>query len=224
MKQPDIYNLPLAVSELFYSIQGEGTRAGLPCVFVRLQGCNLRCEWCDTEYAQQIGGGHRMEFREVKEYIEDKKCSFVEFTGGEPLLHPELIPTVRHLCDKGLTVAIETNGSLDISVLDTRAVRIMDVKCPGSGMEKFNLWENMEYLQTHDEVKFVLRSEDDYLYSKKIIEKYDLIRRTASVLISAVHGSISPESIAGWMLRDRLEARLQLQLHKIIYDPSRRGV
>jgi len=175
------------VSEIFYSIQGEGTRAGLPCTFIRMQGCRLRCSWCDTPYALEIKQiENQMTGYEILKKIEEIGCNFIEFTGGEPLEQAEIKGLMTKLCDEYYTVAIETSGYIDISDLDTRIIKILDVKCPDSKMEKKNRYENFNHLTKIDEVKFVIASLDDYEFAKEICNKYDLTYKVNAVLFSPV--------------------------------------
>ncbi|MCX6139764.1 MAG: radical SAM protein [Candidatus Kapabacteria bacterium] len=213
------------VSELFLSVQGEGTRAGLPCVFVRLQGCALRCAWCDTAYALD----HRvisveMSGTQIIEQIKEFSCSFVEFTGGEPLEQEAVVPLMKLFCDLGYTVAVETGGHIDISPIDPRVVCIIDVKCPDSKMSSRNRMENLEVLRSHDEVKFVIASRGDYEYARSVIQKYNLERRCAAVLMSCVFNTIEFVQLVEWILEDKLNVRFQLQMHKFIWSPETRGV
>lgn len=213
------------VSEIFHSIQGEGTRAGLPCTFIRLQGCKLRCVWCDTPYAldkRQIE--QEMTSDQIIAEIQRIGCQFVEFTGGEPLEQEEVIPLMKTLCDMGYTVAVETGGHIDIAAIDERVCRIVDVKCPDSRMSTLNRLENLEILRPTDEVKFVLASREDYEFARSIVERYDLTTRTAAVLFSCVFDAVSFRTVAEWILQDGLNVRFQLQLHKFIWDPNQRGV
>jgi len=211
----------MRITEIFHSIQGESSYAGLPCVFVRTTGCDLRCVWCDSEYA--FYGGHRMSIDEIIEKVKEYGCKLVELTGGEPLLQPEIPELARRLCDLGYTVLIETGGHRDISVLDPRVIRIMDIKCPGSGEHAKNLWSNIDHLRPQDEVKFVLADMQDYQWALEVIRRYNLEERT-KVLISTVHGKVDLQEIAQAMLRDRLCARFQVQLHKYIWGPDAVGV
>ncbi|MBN1449201.1 MAG: 4Fe-4S cluster-binding domain-containing protein [Bacteroidetes bacterium] len=215
----------LKVSEIFHSIQGEGSRAGLPCVFVRLHGCGLRCSWCDTPYAlDHREGGEMMETGTVLSRIAAHRCDFVELTGGEPLEQEAVFPFLTELCDQGFTVAVETGGHVDISPVDPRVILIMDVKCPGSGMEKKNRAENLPYLKPTDEVKFVVRDREDYEWMRAFIEREHLVGRCGEILVAPVFGEIVYRDLAAWILEDRLSVRLQLQLHKYIWDPDTRGV
>ncbi len=216
---------PLKISEIFYSVQGEGSRAGLPCVFIRLQGCGLRCVWCDTPYAlDHSSGGTMRDAGSILEEVRRIPCPFVEFTGGEPLEQAECLPLMTRFCDEGYTVAVETGGHVDISSVDPRVIRIMDLKCPGSGMMKKNRYENIACLTRRDEVKFVIADETDYRWAAETAARYDLPSRCGEVLFSPVFGAAPSRDLAEWILRDRLRVRFQLQLHKYIWDPGRRGV
>ncbi len=225
----------LKINEIFFSIQGESTRAGEPCVFVRLTGCHLRCGYCDTEYAFYEGRAWSIEqvLAEVQKI--GRGCRLVEVTGGEPLLQPAVHPLMVRLCDAGYTVLLETSGACDISPCDRRVVRIMDLKTPGSGQVERNLWSNIEHLAQHDEVKFVLCDRDDYDWMKNVLAEHNLAQRVAAVLVSAVHdvpqgkelpGStgLSLRDLSQWVLTDGLPVRVQVQLHKLIWDPQMRGV
>lgn len=212
----------LTINEIFFSIQGEGTKAGLPCVFVRLTYCNLRCVYCDTEYAFYDGRDMSMDdiISEVKKY----GCNFVEITGGEPLMQENVHDLMKKLCDDGYSVMIETGGSLPIEKIDNRVKIIMDLKTPYSKMDKKNRYENIEYLKPIDEVKFVVGSSEDYEWTKEIISKYGLIDKVEQVLISPVFGEVENIDLANWILKDNLNVRFQLQMHKYIWDPETRGV
>ena len=210
----------LKVSEIFHSIQGESTGAGLPCVFVRLAGCNLNCSYCDTLYARE--GGELLSREAVLERVEAYRCRLVEVTGGEPLLQEETPALVSALLDRKLEVLIETNGSLDISVLDPRAARIMDLKCPSSGETGKMRWENLAHLTPRDEVKFVIGGREDYLWAKAVAG--ERIPAGPAVLFSPAAGQLDPAELAGWILGDGLEVRLQLQLQKVIWPGRDRGV
>jgi 7-carboxy-7-deazaguanine synthase len=212
----------LNITEIFYSIQGESTHAGRPCVFVRLTGCNLRCRWCDTAYA--FYGGQRMTIEEVTAAVARHQCDLVEITGGEPLLQEGVYALIDVLLGAGDTVMIETSGASDVSRLDPRVIKIMDLKCPGSGESERNLWSNLEHLTARDEIKFVIANCADYEWAREVIRTRNLAARVAAVLISPVFGEIDPAAVAGWMLEDRLPARMQLQMHKHIWDPTARGV
>jgi 7-carboxy-7-deazaguanine synthase len=215
----------LRVNEIFHSIQGEGRRAGLPCVFVRLHGCGLRCAWCDTPYAlDHRSGGEARDVDDILAAVARHRCRFVELTGGEPLEQEACIPLLTALCDQGYEVAIETGGHVDIAPVDPRVSVIMDVKCPGSGMEKRNHPGNIAYLKPGDEVKFVLADRVDYDWAVDFIRREKLHDHCKEILLSPVSGSLVPRDLAAWMLADGLQARLQLQLHKFIWDPDTRGV
>ncbi|MDT8323593.1 MAG: radical SAM protein [Bacteroidota bacterium] len=215
----------LKVSEIFHSIQGEGSRAGLPCVFVRLHGCGLRCAWCDTPYAlDHRTGGDMMDSGSVLSRIAAYRCDFVELTGGEPLEQEECFNFMTELCDQGFTVAVETGGHVDISPVDPRVTIIMDLKAPGSGMMKKNCLGNLAYLKPTDEVKFVLRDRGDYEWTRDFISRETLAERCGEILLSPAFGDIAYRDLAAWILEDRLPVRMQLQLHKFIWNPDARGV
>jgi len=211
----------LRVNEIFYSLQGEGTRVGRPCVFVRLTGCNLRCIWCDTPYA--FHEGRWMTVSQVVEAVRSYGCQLVEVTGGEPLLQPATAVLLSRLADEFPTVLLETGGALSIAELDSRVVRILDVKCPGSGESERNHWENMGLLRHSDEVKFVLADRADYEWARDVVARYDLTSR-CEVLLAPVHGTLRPADLAAWILADRLPVRLGLQLHKLVWPGVERGV
>lgn len=213
--------MSLKIKEIFKSIQGESTYAGLPCVFIRLAGCNLRCSYCDTPEAWE--NGREMELGDVLNRAEEPGVQLIEITGGEPLLQRETPELARLLCERGHTVLVETNGSLDISVLDKRVVRIMDLKCPSSGESEKMLPGNACYLTARDQVKFVIASRGDYEWAKDRILGLG-IEGKCEVLLSAASGRIEPRDIVAWMLRDNLKARFQLQMHKYIWPPGARGV
>ncbi|HUF77457.1 MAG TPA: 7-carboxy-7-deazaguanine synthase QueE [Thermoanaerobaculia bacterium] len=204
----------LRVTEIFHSIQGESTFAGRPCVFVRLTGCQMRCRWCDTEYA--FHGGEWRSREEVVAEVAGYGCSLVEVTGGEPLLQPGTLPLLAELCDRGYEVLLETGGGLDVSEVDPRVRRIVDVKCPGSGEAEANRWENLDLLRPTDEVKLVIAGEADYLWARRVVEERRLAER-CPVLFSPVAGELAPQELAEWILRDRLPVRFQLQLHKLLW-------
>jgi len=215
------------VTEIFHSIQGESTWAGLPCTFVRLTGCPLRCVWCDTAYA--FHGGIRMEIGEVLDAVRAHGCRLVEITGGEPLVQPGAATLAAALLDEGCTVLVETSGALDIGVLDPRVHRIMDLKCPGSGEEHRNLWSNLDHLTGRDEVKFVVDGPDDYEWAAGAIRRHGLDERVldgslGALLVSPVWGSPGLEELAAQILASGLPVRFQTQLHKHIWGPDRAGV
>ena len=212
----------LTVNEIFYSIQGESSFAGRPCVFVRLTGCDLRCRWCDTPYA--FHEGERASLDDVCAAVESYRCPLVEITGGEPLLQRDVYPLMRRLLDTGKTVLLETGGHIDISDVPGAVVKVVDVKCPGSGEASHNDWANLDRLARHDEVKFVIRDRVDYEFARAAVERYGIAARCAGVLFSPVHGALEPADLAGWMLRDRVPARVQVQLHKYVWGPEARGV
>lgn len=215
----------LKISEIFHSIQGEGSRAGLPCVFVRLHGCGLRCTWCDTPYAlDHRNGGETVDAADILSRIAAFRCAFVELTGGEPLEQDAVFPFLTELCDEGFTVAVETGGHVDIARVDPRVIVIMDVKCPDSGMEKKNRIGNLDYLKPTDEVKFVIASRTDYEWTRAFIERERLAQRCGEILLSPVFGAIEARDLAAWILADRLPVRFQLQMHKFVWDPDTRGV
>lgn len=212
----------LTVNEIFHSIQGESTHAGEPCVFVRLTACDLRCSWCDTPYA--FHEGHKRSLDEVVAEVEQYGCRTVEITGGEPLLQEAVYPLMQRLLDGGYTVMLETGGHRPIDRVPAAVVKVVDVKCPGSGESQRNCWDNIAHLAPHDEVKFVIKDRADYDYAREVIARYGLAARVAALLLSPVHGELDPRTLAEWMLADRLPARLQLQLHKFIWSPTTRGV
>jgi 7-carboxy-7-deazaguanine synthase len=213
----------MRVTEIFYSIQGESSYAGLPCVFVRLAWCNLRCTWCDSEYT--FTGGTDLSVDEVLAQVKSYGCNLVEITGGEPLVQKrECCELVRRLCDENFQVLIETGGSLDVSVLDHRACKIIDVKCPGSGEAERNLWSNLETLNPRDEIKFVIADRADFDYALAVIGKYQLDKREPSVLISPVWGSVELRDVSEWILRSGKCLQMQLQMHKLIWGADARGV
>lgn len=212
----------LVINEIFYSVQGESTHAGRPCAFVRLTACNLRCNYCDTEYA--FYEGRRMAVAEVAAQVAGYRCPLVEITGGEPLLQEGVYTLCAALLDAGLQVMIETSGAADVSRLDPRVIKIMDLKCPGSGEAQRNLWSNLGHLTAIDEVKFVISGRADYEWSRDVIAEHALERRVNAVLLSPAFGRVDAASLAAWMLQDRLPARLQLQMHKYIWSPTARGV
>lgn len=212
----------LTVNEIFHSIQGESTHAGRPCVFVRLTACDLRCSWCDTPYA--FTEGRKMNVEEVLEHVRSYNCDVVEITGGEPLLQKEVYPLMNRLLDEGRTVMVETGGHLSAEQVPAGVIRVIDVKCPASGEAGKMHWPNLERLRSTDEIKFVIQDRGDYDYARHIVEKYELLHRSGAVLFSPVHGVLDPRLLAEWILADRLPVRLQLQVHKYIWDPGTRGV
>jgi len=212
----------LTVNEIFHSIQGESSHAGRPCVFVRLTACDLRCSWCDTAYA--FHEGRKMSVDEVVAAVDDTGCPLVEITGGEPLLQEDVYPLMDRLLAAGRTVMLETGGHRPIARVPHAVLKIVDVKCPGSGEADKNDWDNLNRLAPHDEVKFVVKDRADYEFAKDVIARHDLASRAAAVLISPVHGTLDPRTLSEWILADRIPVRLQLQLHKYIWSPTTRGV
>lgn len=211
----------LKVNEIYFSIQGESSKAGLPCVFVRLTYCNLRCTYCDTEYAFYEGKDQSIDeiISEVKKY----NCNLVEITGGEPLVQEESIDLMKRLCDDGFDVMLETGGSLSIKEIDERVMIILDLKTPSSGMLKKNLYDNIEIIKQTDEIKFVIGSREDYEWTKGIIEKYNLASK-CGILFSVVFSKLEPVKLVNWILEDNLNVRFQLQMHKFIWEPDKKGV
>jgi 7-carboxy-7-deazaguanine synthase len=212
----------LTINEIFYSIQGESTYAGRPCVFVRLTACDLRCSWCDTAYA--FHEGRRQSIDEVLAEVDRLDCPLVEVTGGEPLLQEDVYPLMQSLLERGRTVLLETGGHRSTERVPEAVVTVLDVKCPGSGEAHRNDWRNLERLRPHDEVKFVIRARTDYEYARDVITRHRLGARAAAVHLSPVHGVMDLRQLAEWTLADRLPARVQVQLHKYIWDPLTRGV
>jgi 7-carboxy-7-deazaguanine synthase len=212
----------LRVNEIFFSIQGESTWAGCPCVFVRLTGCNLRCHWCDTAYAF-YEGRHRA-VGDIVEQVRAYECNLVEVTGGEPLLQKGVHRLFELLLDSGFTVLVETSGERDVRTVDSRVIKIVDLKCPSSGECGRNRISNLHYLSTHDEVKFVIADRCDFEWACEIINHYQLSGRLRAVLMSPVFGTLQPADLANWILTERQPVRMQLQMHKHIWPPDRRGV
>lgn len=212
----------IRIHEIYESIQGESTFAGLPCTFVRLSRCNLRCRWCDTP--QAFEGGTETPRAEVLAKALSFGTPLVELTGGEPLLQPGAIPLLQELCDAGRTVLLETSGERDISQVDPRVHRIMDLKAPGSGESKRNRWENIAELSKRDEVKFVLADRADYDWTKGVIAEHLLPDRVHAILLSCVWGELDPKDLVKWVLEDQLPVRVQMQMHKVIWDADAQGV
>jgi len=212
----------LTVNEVYLSVQGESTKAGLPCVFVRLTFCDLRCTYCDTEYAFYEGKKRTLD--DIVTEVLGYGVPLVEVTGGEPLLQKNVLPLMTRLCDAGCTVLIETAGAHDISGIDSRVHRIMDLKTPGSGECGRNLWSNIAHLRKSDEVKFVIGSREDYEWARGVVREHALDARVGTVLFSPIFGRIEPREIVEWVLEDRLPVRFQLQMHKFIWEPRQRGV
>ncbi|MBI4544265.1 MAG: radical SAM protein [Gemmatimonadetes bacterium] len=217
----------LRVTEIFHSIQGESTWAGLPCTFVRLTGCPLRCVWCDTAYA--FYGGEKVHLEEIISKVEEIGTPLVEVTGGEPLVHRNAFRLVEKLLDRGFTLLVETSGAVDVAPLDARAHKIMDLKCPGSGEEARNLWSNLEHLTERDEVKFVIRDRRDYEWARDVVWQRGLaervkIGRVRALLFSPVWDEMPFQQLAEWVLEDRLPVRYQIQLHKVVWGANVPGV
>lgn len=217
----------LRITEIFHSIQGESTWAGVPCTFVRLTGCPLRCSWCDTEYA--FHGGEKMTLDAIIERVHEIGTPVVEVTGGEPLAHRNAFALVERLLDDGFTVLVETSGALDVAPLDPRAHKIMDLKCPGSGESERNLWSNLDHLGAGDEIKFVVTDRTDYEWARSVIRERGLDERVRTgtlraLLFSPVWDAVDWQDLAQWILDDRLPARFQLQLHKLVWGANVPGV
>jgi 7-carboxy-7-deazaguanine synthase len=212
----------LTINEVYHSIQGESTWAGRPCVFVRLTFCDLRCNYCDTEYA--FYEGKKQPLPEIVDVVGKFNCPLVEITGGEPLLQKNVLPLMTMLCDAGHTVLLETSGAHDIAPVDARVHRIMDLKTPGSGESDRNLWSNIDHLSKRDEVKFVMGSREDYEWSREKVLRLELSKRCGAVLFSPIFGRVDPRQIVEWILADNLDVRFQLQMHKFIWTPTQRGV
>lgn len=217
----------LRITEIFHSVQGESTWAGLPCTFVRLTGCPLRCVWCDTAYS--FHGGEKLSLDDIVEQVRAIGTPLVEITGGEPLVHRNAFVLAERLLDLGYTVLVETSGAVDVAPLDPRAHRIMDLKCPGSGEEARNLWSNLDHLTGHDEIKFVIAGRQDYEWARDVIRSRGLDQRVArgelrALLFSPVWESMDFRQLAEWVLEDRLPVRYQIQLHKIIWGADVKGV
>lgn len=211
----------LKINEIFKSIQGETTFQGVPSLFIRTTGCNLRCKWCDTEYAYHEGTDHTVE--EILKIVDKYSCKYVAITGGEPLIHKETPILAEHLIRSGYKVLVETGGSMDISVLHPDILKIVDIKCPSSGMTEKMFWQNLGHLSKQDEVKFVIADYEDYLWGKSIIETYKL-SGMCTILLSPAFGLLDPKVLAAWIINDNLPVRLQLQMHKYIWGPDVKGV
>ncbi len=211
----------MKINEIFYSIQGESTFAGLPCVFIRLTGCNLRCRYCDTKYAYEEG--EELNLFDILRIVQKYNCNLVEITGGEPLLQPDTVELSKKMIFENRRVLIETNGTQDISVLPAGVIRIMDIKCPGSGESDKTEWSNISKLKQTDNVKFVVADKTDFDWAEKIVLKYDLTTKT-QVLFSPAFGIVKPKELAKWILESGIPVRMQLQAHKYIWEPKERGV
>jgi 7-carboxy-7-deazaguanine synthase len=224
----------LLISEIYLSVQGESTFTGLPCIFVRLTGCDLRCSFCDSAYA--FTGGTSMPLSEIIEKIEGLGCSLIEITGGEPLLQKGVFPLMENLCQGGKTVLLETSGAHDISKVDPRVIRIVDMKCPSSGESDRNLLSNLQHLKLSDELKFVIGTREDFNWAREFVLKHELDKRVRSILFSPVfytaaipgqiagHEGIDPRLLVEWILEAKLPVRFQLQIHKFIWSPTQKGV
>ena len=213
--------MSLKINEIYYSVQGESTHAGRPCIFIRLTYCNLRCSYCDTEYA--FYDGKDMEITYIMSEIKRWDCNLVEVTGGEPLFQDECIDLLNELVNSNYEVMLETGGSLSISDVPKKVVKIVDFKCPSSKMEKKNLWSIVDDLQGHDEVKFVIGNREDFDWAKDKITEYSL-DKICTLLFSPTFGEIDPQLIVEWILADNLPVRMQMQMHKMIWSPEEKGV
>jgi 7-carboxy-7-deazaguanine synthase len=207
-------SVSLRISEIFYSLQGESTRVGLPSVFIRLTGCPLRCTYCDTAYA--FTGGQTQTLNEIIKEASSYSIPYICVTGGEPLAQKGCITLLQSLCDAGFSVSLETSGALDVSAVDPRVSKILDIKTPASGEMAKNLWSNLTNLNTHDEIKFVLCDEPDYIWAKQIMDEHRLSEK-CTVLFSPAQGQLDARDLAEWILRDKLKVRLQVQLHKLLW-------
>lgn len=205
----------LRITEIFYSLQGETSRVGLPTVFIRLTGCPLRCTYCDTAYA--FTGGRNMSVAEILGQVAEYSPAYVTITGGEPLAQKNCLPLLSALCDAGYQVSLETGGALDIGGVDRRVMRVVDIKTPASGEVERNRWENLPLLTAHDEIKFVLCDEADYQWARQVILQHHLAKK-CPLLFSPAHGTLNATRLAEWILRDRLPVRLQVQLHKLLWN------
>ncbi len=211
----------MKINEIYKSVQGESTHIGRPCVFIRTTGCDLRCTWCDTSHA--FYEGTEMTIQEITDQIQSLRCGLVEITGGEPLLQEEVFPLTTQLLDRGYEILIETSGAHSIEFIDRRATVIVDIKCPGSGMsESFN-WDNLSFLKKNDEIKFVIADFNDFQWASSVVLEHSIMKR-CTVLFSPVFGKLNPDDLAQWILENHCPVRLNLQLHKYIWQPHRRGV
>ena len=213
--------MSLKINEIYYSVQGESTHAGRPCIFIRLTYCNLRCSYCDTEYA--FYDGKDMEITDIMSEIKQWDCNLVEVTGGEPLFQEECIDLLNELVNSNYEVMLETGGSLSISNVPKKVIKIVDFKCPSSKMVKKNLWSIVDDLQPHDEVKFVIGNRGDFDWAKDRITEYSL-DKICTLLFSPTFGEIDPQQIVEWILAENLPVRMQLQMHKMIWSPEEKGV
>ena len=211
----------LKITEIYRSIQGESTWSGLPCTFVRLTGCNLRCSWCDTEYG--FFGGKKMSIDDVFQEIEKLNCPLVELTGGEPLLQPKVALLADRLLDAGYQVLVETGGHMDIDIVSSRAVRIVDMKCPAIEMTDKNEYKNLERVTNQDEIKFVIQNKEDFIWAEALIKQYKLESK-CTVILSPVFGVMAPLELTDLLLESGLNVRMQMQLHKLLWSPDKTGV
>ena len=216
-----VNDLTLKINEIYYSLQGESTHSGRPCIFIRLTYCNLRCTYCDTAYA--FYEGKEMKLSDIIDEVKSYHCNLVEITGGEPLIQKNVVSLMQLLCDDDFEVLLETAGHMDISKIDPRVKKIMDIKCPSSGESEKTFWKNIDFLKMDDEIKFVVGTQEDLKFSRQIIEKYELSNR-CQILISPVFDKITNQEVAEWILQSHLPVRMQIQLHKVIWDPSARRV
>ena len=211
----------LKINEIYYSIQGESSFSGLPCIFIRLTYCNLRCSYCDSEYT--FHNGEKMDIKDIINQIKQYPCKLVQVTGGEPLFQKNCINLLKTLVEEQYNVLLETSGSLSIEKVPKEVINIIDFKCPSSKMQKKNLWENLDYIKTNDQIKFVIGNKEDYEWTKDKIYKYNLDKK-CEILISPVYNNIKSEEIVNWILKDNLKVRFQIQLHKEIWPEEKRGV
>lgn len=205
----------LRINEIFYSLQGESRTVGLPTIFIRLTGCPLRCHYCDTEYAFYEGDTYS--FEQILEAIKPYQTEYITVTGGEPLAQADCIPLLKTLCDKGYEVSLETSGAIDVSPVDSRVSKVMDLKTPDSGEADKNLWENITHLTANDQIKFVICSRDDYDWAKTMMDIHGLTE-CCDILFSPIHGELEPRELADWIIEDQLNVRFQLQLHKYLWN------
>ena len=211
----------LEVTEIYKSVQGESTYVGLPCVFVRLTGCNLRCVWCDTAYA--FDGGKKLSIEQIIDQIKSYGIDLVEITGGEPLLQNEVLLLMENLLKNKFLVMLETGGSLSIKNVPSQVIKILDLKCPGSGEENKNDWSNLDHLSSKDQIKFVIADRNDYEWSRSVLQSYKLDKKV-QILFSPVFGKLTLKDLTEWILEDNIAVRLQTQLHKHIWDKNKIGV
>ncbi len=217
----NLLNMKLKINEIYYSIQGESSYSGLPCIFIRLTYCNLRCTYCDSEYT--FYDGNNMSINDILETIKQYSCKLVEVTGGEPLVQKECITLLKKLVDLDYEVLLETSGSLTIKDVPKQVINIIDFKCPSSGMKKKNHWDNINYLKPNDEVKFIIADREDYEWAKIKIRQYN-INKKSKILMSPSYNKIEEKEIAEWILKDNLNVKFQIQLHKIIWKDTDKGV